>query len=134
MQFSEVLTQLAQYILPVTSHFAERCNYYCAWLEVDCASHFQYSAQSTFSRMTCLAKPILLSYSERWAHPFFQNLFSFEDYNLFWSDAPQRKRNKVQTRCRDCINYRIYVIHACGNIKPHVCEHDPPNKNKNKLF
>jgi len=30
-------------MLPMTSHFAERCNSYCAWLEVDCVSDFQYS-------------------------------------------------------------------------------------------
>lgn len=61
--------------------------------------------------------------------------FSFHLKIIIYSgDAQQRKRNKLQSRCQDRINYGLYVIHTCEITKPHVYEHDSQNKNKNKNF
>ena len=93
----------------MASHFAEGCNAYFARLEVGFVSNFLYSTQSVFSR-------IWQRYRETYSPAIFRKVSTMILSNsifilrlpsfLKWCSA---KKNTLQSRCQDCINYRGYM-------------------------
>jgi len=122
MQLSEVLTQLARYLLPTTSHFAKRCNTYCAWLEVECVSDFQYSTPSALSRI----------WQEVWQNPFSRHIQKGEHAHSFkfcihlkiiiFSEGTLCEESEINYKADVRTAYRIYRVsqEECARLRESV--------------